>query len=346
MLLNQYDYNLPEDLIAQYPALSREQSKLLVLDKNTGRVTHKMFSDLPELLKPGDLLVVNNTRVFPARLIGYRKPSGGEAEIFLLTPHEDGTWDALSRPARRLKKGSVITFGGEILQAEIIEKGTEGHVRVRLIADGDIDAAVEQVGRTPLPPYIRHEPDESDRERYQTVYATQKGAVAAPTAGLHFTKNVLAKLENRGINRAEVTLHVGIGTFRPLSKKTAGKDTLHMEYCIVPEETVQAIHECRKNGGRVIAVGTTTARALESAARNSLLVPFTGWTDIFIKPPYTFRAVDSLVTNFHLPRSSLLMMASALAGRKRLLSAYQEAIRMRYRFYSYGDAMLISGGTG
>lgn len=342
MLLNQYDYDLPEELIAQHPVPSRAQSKLLVLDRNKGFIRHAMFSDLPGLLKPGDLVVVNNTRVFPARLTGRREPTGGAAEIFLLSPYDDGTWDALSRPARRLKKGSVITFGDDILQAEIIEKGTGGHVRVSLIAD-DVELAIEQVGRTPLPPYIRHEPDRRDKERYQTVYATHRGAVAAPTAGLHFTEDILSRLENRGIHLAMVTLHVGIGTFRPLSEEAAERESLHQEYCIVPEETVKAVHACRGNGGNVIAVGTTTARSLETAARDGSLAPFTGWTDLFIKPPYTFRVVDDMITNFHLPRSSLLMMASALAGRDRLLKAYQEAIKMRYRFYSYGDAMFITG---
>jgi len=316
----------------------------MVLDSERDIISHRVFSDIPELLKPGDLLVLNDTRVFSARLIGHKERTGGEVELFLLNHVDNGAWDALSRPARRLKSGAQIVFGEGILHADVINTGTDGHVTVRLQSNLPVDEAIDRVGVTPLPPYIRREPDSHDSERYQTVYARVRGAVAAPTAGLHFTRTLLNKLAKKGIENTPVTLHVGIGTFRPLSEQEAEKNHLHREYCIVPDETVRKVRTCRERGSRVIAVGTTTVRALESASSGGKTVPFTGWTDIFIKPPYAFTAVDSLITNFHLPRSSLLMLVSAFAGRERLLEAYNIAIREKYRFYSYGDAMLILGG--
>jgi len=342
--LNDFDYRLPTELIAQEPAAERDLSRLMVLDIAENTLRHRAFADFPEYLSAGDLLVVNDTKVFPARLIGKKAGTGGEVEIFLLSPSTDGTWEALSRPARRLKTGTVVEFGDGILRVEIVDKGGHGRVRVSLNADIPLEEAIDAVGKTPLPPYIRRDPSEDDRERYQTVYARERGSVAAPTAGLHFNKRVLEEITSRGISQASVTLHVGIGTFRPLSTDEAERDTLHDEYCTVPASTVDRIRECKRNGGRVFAVGTTTTRALEAAASGSGgLKPYEGWTDIFIKPPHSFKTIDCLLTNFHLPRSSLLMMVSAFAGRERILAAYEEAVSERYRFYSYGDAMLIIG---
>lgn len=342
MNLDDFSYDLPPELIAQEPAPTRDSSRLMVLERNGG-TRHLMFRDLPSLLRNGDVVVVNDTRVFPARLIGKRESTGGEAEIFLLSPREDGTWNALCRPARRLRPGGRVVFGDGSLTAEIVGKGADGHVTVRLESDGNLENALERFGKTPLPPYISREPEPSDRERYQTVYAENRGAVAAPTAGLHFTPQILGDLEAKGIGVERVTLHVGIGTFRPLNETEAKESTLHEEYCVVPESTVSALRKCRKSGGRIVAVGTTTSRALETASQDGGLAPYTGQTDIFIKPPYRFRSVDILVTNFHLPRSSLLMMVSAFMGRERMLEAYAEAVRQRYRFYSYGDAMILFG---
>ena len=344
MNLNDYDYNLPIEMIAQNPAEHRDKSRLMVLDINRESIRHRIFSSLPDYINQDDLLVVNDTKVFPARLIGKKEKTGGEIEIFLLRRYEERTWDALSRPAKRLKEGSLIFFGDGLLRAEVIEKGSNGHVRINLESENDIDVTIDKLGKTPLPPYIKREPDDYDRERYQTVYAQKRGAVAAPTAGLHFTDKILDELASRGVKKASVTLHVGIGTFRPLSEEEAKGCRLHSEYCSLSESTVRMVKECRTKGSRVIAVGTTTARVLESASTSGEIKTFDGWTDIFIKPPYKFRSVDSLITNFHLPRSSLFMMVCAFAGRERILTAYKKAIRQRYRFYSYGDAMLIIGG--
>ncbi len=344
MNLNEYDYNLPAESIAQKPAEYRDKSRLMVLNIADNSLSHRTFSDLPEYLDNGDLLVVNDTKVFSARLIGKKAVTGGEVEIFLLNRRDDGTWDALSKPAKRLRNGSEIIFGNGLLRAEVIEKGSNGQVRVMLDSAEDIDTAVDMLGKTPLPPYIRREADDYDLERYQTVYAQKRGSVAAPTAGLHFSDTLLDKLAYRGVKRASITLHVGIGTFRPLNDKEADSTKLHSEYCKVPLSTVRMVNECRGRDCRVVSVGTTTARSLESASAGGGIKPYEGWTDIFIKPPYSFRSVDSLLTNFHLPRSSLLVMVCAFAGRELILRAYSEAIREGYRFYSYGDAMLIIGG--
>lgn len=338
--LSDYDYTLPLDMIAQYPADERDRSLLMVLDRD-GAILHRTFRDLPSFLSPGDLLVVNDTKVFPARLLGRKNGTGGEVEIFLLHPAGNSSWEALSRPSRRLRDGAVVQFGDGILRATVEGRGERGHIKVRLESDGDISAAIDELGRVPLPYYIRREPDERDRERYQTVYACHRGAVAAPTAGLHFTREILDTLSERGIASASVTLHVGIGTFRPLTEEDAQGERLHREFCRINESVVSAVRSARERGGRVIAVGTTTARALETASPSGDLIAFEGWTDLFIKPPYRFRTVDALITNFHLPRSSLLMLVSAFAGRERLLEAYRIAVEERYRFYSYGDAMLV-----
>jgi len=341
--LNLYDYNLPSEMIAQKPAETRDKSRLMVLDIGRNSISHRIFTDLPDFLNQDDLLVINDTKVFPARLIGKKEKTGSAVEIFLLRSYDNGTWDALSRPAKRLKEGSLINFGNGLLRAEVINKGSNGHVRVNFESEYDINTAVDMLGKTPLPPYIKRESDDSDIERYQTVYAQKRGSVAAPTAGLHFTDKILNELVFRGVEKATVTLHVGIGTFRPLSENEAKSDKLHNEYCSVPQSTVHKVIECHMKGHRIIAVGTTTARALESASINGEIKPYEGWTEVFIKPPYKFRSVDLLITNFHLPRSSLLMMVCAFAGRERILNAYKVAIKEDYRFYSYGDAMLIIG---
>lgn len=342
MNLTEYDYRLPDKLIAQSPAGERDASRLMVLDLPGDETRHRRFSDLPELLGPDDLLVVNDSRVFPARLVGVKETTGAEIEIFLLRPNGSGTWEALCRPAKRVRAGTRVTFGEGVLNAEVVGKRDNGSVTVRLESSLPTDTAIDAVGRTPLPPYIRREAAAEDKERYQTVYARTRGSVAAPTAGLHFTESLLERIRSAGVKTASVTLHVGLGTFRPLDERTAAGDTLHGEYCIVPSETVDALERCRSAGGRIVAVGTTASRALETAADGSF-APFEGWTDIFIKPPYRFRSVDCLITNFHLPRSSLLMLVSAFAGRERILGAYREAVERRYRFYSYGDAMFIIG---
>jgi len=341
--LNDFDYTLPTELIAQEPARKRDESRLMVLDMGSDTLHHGTFSDLPEYVDAGDLIVVNDTKVFPARLTGNKEDTGGEVEVFLLRRGNDGTWEALTRPARRVKKGTAVVFGDGLLRARIIEKGEGGRVIVDLRAEIPVHEAIDRIGKTPLPPYIKREPTVRDRERYQTIYAKERGSVAAPTAGLHFSETVFEKLRKKGVAVASVTLHVGIGTFRPLTEKDAEKNTLHSEYCIVPGTTAAFVRECRARGGRVFAVGTTTARALETASTGGTIAAYEGWTDLFIKPPYSFKTVDCMVTNFHLPRSSLLMMTCAFGGRERILSAYREAVRKRYRFYSYGDAMLILG---
>lgn len=340
MNLDDYDYLLPPELIAQEPAGERDASRLLVLGAD-GEITHRVFREIPEFFSPGDLIVVNDTRVFPARLVGRKNGTGGGVEFLLLRPAPDGVWDVLARPAKRLREGMTVIFGDGVLRATVLEKGEYGHARVRLESENGVDDAIDRVGKIPLPKYIHREPVAEDRERYQTVYARVRGAVAAPTAGLHFTPAVLGSLAARGVRSATVTLHVGIGTFRPLTDEDAGKERLHSEYCLVPAVTAEAVRLTRERGGRVFAVGTTTVRALETASHSGAIGPFEGFTDIFIKPPYRFRSVDALITNFHLPKSSLLMLVSAFAGRERILAAYRAAVAEGYRFYSYGDAMLI-----
>jgi len=336
-----YDYTLPTELIAQVPAETRDRSRLMVLDRISDTLHHRTFSEIPVYLTTNDLLVVNNTRVFPARLIGKKIPSGGEIELFLLRSDDDTHWEALSRPARRIVKGTTVDFGDGLLRAEIMDKGDHGKVFVRLESKIPVREAINRIGQTPLPPYIKRRAEPEDRERYQTVYARHRGSVAAPTAGLHFSEHLLKTIRSQGVKIAEVTLHVGIGTFRPLSDEEAAGNTLHSEYCTVTDDTADLVRRCRESGGRIFAVGTTTTRALETASHDGDISAFEGWTDLFIKPPYRFRSVDCLVTNFHLPRSSLLMMVCAFAGREKILGAYSEAVKERYRFYSYGDAMLI-----
>lgn len=359
MLLSDFDYDLPHELIAQHPPAQRGQSRLLVIPRDGGPLQHRMFADLPAYLRgaselaAGDCLVLNDTRVIPARLIG-RRATGGQAELLLLRPVGPDTWEALARPARRLRPGYRLTFeapspsprsagASPALVAEIISTGLDGLRTVRLEYDGDLLSILDQVGRMPLPPYIhRDDPEAEDKSRYQTVYASQPGAVAAPTAGLHFTPELLATIESRGVSIARLTLHVGLGTFRPITVDNLEDHVMHSEWYSVSAEAAATVNASRAGGGRVIAAGTTVVRTLETVADESgYLQPGEGQTDIFIKPGYTFRAIDGMITNFHLPKSSLLVMVSAFMGRERILAAYHEAIANGYRFYSYGDATLL-----
>ncbi|MBR8827355.1 MAG: tRNA preQ1(34) S-adenosylmethionine ribosyltransferase-isomerase QueA [Gomphosphaeria aponina SAG 52.96 = DSM 107014] len=339
-LLSNYDYQLPPELIAQTPAIPRDSSRLLIVFSNTH--THGIFRDLPNWLLAGDLLVLNNTRVIPARLYG-RKSTGARLEILLLEEKQNNCWLALVKPGKRFKLGSEIIFDElGFLKATVLERdqATGGRILQFQIPTGkSFWDLLEQLGEIPLPPYITS--SEASPSQYQTVYAVQPGAVAAPTAGLHFTKELLEGLAAEGINQAYVTLHVGVGTFRPVEVKNITTHTMHQEWVEVSEETVAAIEKTKARGGRIIAVGTTVVRALEGAAASGGLLPFRGFTDLFIYPGYQWRVVDGLITNFHLPRSSLLMLVSALVGRERLLALYVEAIAHQYRFYSFGDAMLI-----
>jgi S-adenosylmethionine:tRNA ribosyltransferase-isomerase len=343
MDIAEFDYELPPEAIAQEPLPERDASRLLVLDRQAGRLRHQRFRDLPELLAPGDLLVVNRSRVFPARLLGHRV-GGGKAEILLLRRLDEGCWEALVRPGRRLRPGHQVQVGAELtVRIESEAFGAEGRRRVSLLVPAEEEAArIDRTGHVPLPPYIRREDRPADRDRYQTVFARESGSVAAPTAGLHFTPDLLCRLEARGIQRAEVLLHVGPGTFRPVRAARVEDHRLEAEPYCIPAETAAALAATRRRGRRVVAVGTTTTRALEaSAARHGEVVPETADADLVIVPGFRFRAVDAVVTNFHLPRSSLLLLVSAFAGREAVLAAYGDAIRAGYRFYSYGDAMLI-----
>ena len=340
MRVDDFDYELPEELIAQRPADPRDSARLMRLRRDTGRIEHRVFSELPQILAPGDLLVLNETKVLPARLIGVKAGSGGKVELLLLRRRSLDTWETLARPGRRLRPGAKVTFGSGELEAEILEELPSGGRLVRFAWQGTFEQALEKLGRMPLPPYIKAELAEP--ERYQTVYAKHEGSAAAPTAGLHFTPELLDRLADAGVGIARLTLHVGLGTFRPVAADTVEQHTMHAEYFEVPEACAAAVNEARRRGGRVIAVGTTVARTLETVAGEAGDVQAAGgWTDIFIYPGYRFRCVDALITNFHLPRSTLIMLVSAFAGRERVLAAYEEAKRLGYRFYSFGDAMLI-----
>ena len=342
MDVSQFDFHLPEELIAQSPLPHRSASRLMVLHRETGKLEHRSFSDLTVYLRPKDVLVINDTRVRPARLIGTKKATGGRVEILLLKPLGDDRWEVLAKPARRLKPGHAIRFGNGELQAVVEgESDVAGGRIVRLLYEAeDLEALLERLGEMPLPPYIRRRL--GDPERYQTVYARAVGSAAAPTAGLHFTPELLEALRARGVDIAAITLHVGLGTFRPVTAERVEDHRMHAEYYEVGEEAAERIRAARSQGGRVVAVGTTSVRTLESVAgMHGEIVPSRGWTDIFIYPGYRFRAVDALITNFHLPRSTLLMLVSAFASRQQILDAYREAVNRRYRFFSFGDAMLI-----
>ncbi len=338
--LEAYQYELPEELIAYRPAERREESRLLVLERKSGRIEHlPRFSEIEEYLREGDLLVLNDTRVFPARLPG-RKETGGRVEILLLRLPEPGKPVPALYRGKKLLPGYRVIFSEE-LSAVVLEKSPEGELKLLLEGPEDLLSAIKRVGKAPLPPYIKREPEAEDLLRYQTVYARKDGSVAAPTAGFHFSEELLSRLSERGVRRAFITLHVGYGTFAPIKTPDIRKHRIHQEYVEIPEETVRAVEETRARGGRVIAVGTTAVRALEWGAASGELLPRKGWCDLYIYPGFRFRVVQALVTNFHLPGSSLLVLVSAFAGRRLILSAYREAIRRRYRFYSYGDAMLI-----
>lgn len=339
MKKSDFYFDLPEELIAQTPLEKRDESRLLCLDKNTGSMEHRHFYDLPDLLQEGDCLVLNNSRVLPARLIGAR-PTGGAIELVLLRDLGDNRWECLSRPGRKTKPGQHILFGNGELEAIVEETAPGGNRIVRFLYEGIFLEVLERLGRMPLPPYIRAELE--NPERYQTVYAKELGSAAAPTAGLHFTQELLETIRAKGVRTEFITLHVGLGTFRPVKEDEIEDHEMHSEFCMIPPETAEAVNTAKKNGGRIIAVGTTSCRTLESFAKDDgTLEPSSGWTDIFIYPGYRFKCIDALITNFHLPESTLIMLVSALAGREHILNAYHTAVENRYRFFSFGDAMFI-----
>lgn len=356
MKTSDFDYELPPELIAQSPARERDQSRMLVLHRSEERMEHRRFSDIPEYLREGDLLVINDTRVIPARVYGRKAASGGKVEILLLEETAPGTWDILLHASRRPKVGSTILFGDGLASATLIADGEKGRAVIRVESARPWLDVVAEIGEPPLPPYIKRSEvsrlragasasqgdQKSDRERYQTVYAKYPGAVAAPTAGLHFTEEIFQTLEKRGVKKTTVTLHVGLGTFRPVDAEDVEDHRMEAERYVVPEETAAAIRACKARGGRVIAVGSTSVRTLETvAAEHGEVVACSGRSSLFIRPPYEFKVVAAMLTNFHLPRSTLIMMVSALATRELILKAYTEAVRERYRFFSYGDCMLI-----
>ncbi len=340
MKRSDFDFELPKELIAQTPLERRDASRLLVLERDSGAMQHRHFYELPEFLRPRDCLVLNDSRVLPARLIGRREPGGGVCELLLLTDRGGDVWECLVRPGKKLRPGARVTFGDGALRAEIEAEVAGGNRLVRFFYEGIFLEVLEQLGEMPLPPYIREKL--SDRERYQTVYCRDPGSAAAPTAGLHFTQELLGRIQDMGVQLCYVTLHVGLGTFRPVKEDDILDHEMHSEFCIVPEETARCVTETRRAGGRIIAVGTTSCRPLESfAAEDGTLRPGRGWTNIFIYPGYRFKCIDALITNFHLPESTLIMLVSALAGRENILSAYRTAVAERYRFFSFGDAMMI-----
>lgn len=340
MKTSDFYYDLPEELIAQDPLEDRSSSRLLVLDRKTGEREHRVFRELVEFLNPGDCLVVNNTRVIPARLMGVKEGTGAGIEVLLLKRCEDNVWETLVKPGKKARPGARISFGDGLLVGEVLEVVEEGNRRIRFTYEGIFEEILERLGQMPLPPYITHEL--KDKNRYQTVYAKHEGSAAAPTAGLHFTPELLKVIEDKGVRLAHVTLHVGLGTFRPVKVEDVTQHHMHSEFYMIEEEQAGLINETRAAGGRVICVGTTSCRTLESAAdENGVLHAGSGWTDIFIYPGYRFKLMDALITNFHLPESTLLMLVSAFAGKEQVMAAYEEAVRERYRFFSFGDAMFI-----
>ena len=333
-------YELPEELIAQDPLEDRSSSRLLVLDKETGEVSHHIFNEIVDYLEPGDCLVLNDTKVIPARLIGAKEDTGGRIEVLLLKRREDHVWETLVKPGRKARCGTRISFGGGLLTGEVVEIAEEGNRLIRFEYEGIFEEILDQLGQMPLPPYITHQLE--DKDRYQTVYARHTGSAAAPTAGLHFTPELLEIIEDKGVDIAKVTLHVGLGTFRPVKAENILEHHMHSEYFQIDAEAAEKINRAKEKGSRVICVGTTSCRTIESAAdADGRIKECSGWTDIFIYPGYQFKILDCLITNFHLPESTLIMLVSALAGREHTLSAYEEAVRERYRFFSFGDAMLV-----
>lgn len=333
-------YDLPEELIAQDPLLDRSSSRLMHLDKKTGEIQHTDFKHIVKYLKPGDCLVINDTRVIPARLYGSKIGTDAGIEILLLKRKENNIWETLVKPGKKAKPGTKISFGNGLLIGEVLDIVEEGNRLIQFTYDGIFEEILDQLGEMPLPPYITHKLQ--DKERYQTVYAKNEGSAAAPTAGLHFTKELLQQIQDMGVNIAHVTLHVGLGTFRPVKVDDVENHHMHSEFYVVEEDQAKLINETKKNGGRVISVGTTSCRTLESATdENGILQAKSGWTEIFIYPGYKFKMIDALITNFHLPESTLLMLVSALAGKEHIMKAYEEAVKERYRFFSFGDAMII-----
>ena len=340
MKTSDFFYDLPEELIAQDPLEDRTASRLLVLNRETGAIEHKIFSDVIDFLNEGDCLVINNTRVIPARLIGEKEGTGGKVEVLLLKRRANDVWETLVKPGKKLRPGARVTFGDGRLKAEILEIAEEGNRLVRFYYEGIFEEILDSLGEMPLPPYITHKLE--DKEMYQTVYAKFDGSAAAPTAGLHFTKELLSKIEEKGIKIASITLHVGLGTFRPVKVDDVNNHHMHTEWYEVNAEAADIINETKRNGGRVICVGTTSCRTIESVAdENGYMKAKTGETDIFIYPGYKFKVMDGLITNFHLPESTLVMLVSAFAGKENVLSAYETAVKERYRFFSFGDAMIL-----
>ena len=340
MLKSDFYYDLPEELIAQEPMEPRDASRLLVMDKATGALTDGTFRDIKSLLRPGDCLILNDSRVLPARLIGERMGTGAHVELLLLTPHGNDTWEVLAGPGRRAKPGNTISFGGGILTAKILEVMEDGNRLVKFSYEGNFYETLDRIGQMPLPPYIKKRLE--DGERYQTVYSRELGSAAAPTAGLHFTPALLDEVRQMGVEVAFVTLHVGLGTFRPVKEDEVENHKMHSEHYALPQETADVINRTRARGGRVIAVGTTSCRTLESVGlTDGVVKPADGWTEIFIYPGYQFQVLDGLITNFHLPESTLIMLVSALAGYDHTMHAYAHAVEERYRFFSFGDAMAI-----
>lgn len=346
MNVDLYDFDLPESLIAQTPLENRTASRLLTLNKDSGEMEHRTFSEIINYLHPGDTLILNDTRVIPARLFGVKEDTGAKAEVLLLHNLGDNRWETLVKPGKRLKKGAVIRFGDE-LSATIEEETDMGGRVIRFHYEGIFQEILDRLGQMPLPPYIKEKLE--DKERYQTVYAKHEGSAAAPTAGLHFTTELLEAIKQKGVRIGFLTLHVGLGTFRPMSVDVVEDHVMHAEYYSISQETAELINDTKKNGGRVIAVGTTSCRTLETVGNQfegKDLAASSGWTDIFIYPGYTFKVVDALITNFHLPKSTLVMLVSALAGREKIMEAYNEAVKQQYRFFSFGDSMFIYSDRG
>ena len=340
MKTSDFYYDLPQELIAQTPIEKRDTSRLMTLDRKTGAVEHHHFYELVDNLNPGDCLILNNSRVLPARLLGHRLPGGGACEVLLLIDRGDKTWECLVRPGRKMRTGARLSFGEGALTAEVVGELEGGNRLVRFDYEGIFLEVLERLGKMPLPPYIKEELQ--DQERYQTVYSKVVGSAAAPTAGLHFTPELLEKIAAKGVGIGYVTLHVGLGTFRPVKEDTIEGHEMHSEFCTIPQETADLINRTRANGGRCICVGTTSCRTMESwAGEDGHMEARAGWTNIFIYPGYRFKVMDALVTNFHLPESTLIMLVSAFAGREHTLAAYEEAVRERYRFFSFGDAMFL-----
>ena len=348
MKLSQFNFELPEELIAEYPVENRDESRLMVVHRDTGEIEHKMFKDVIDYINEEDVMVMNNTKVFPARMYGNKEKTGAKIEVFLLRElnRESLLWDVLVDPARKIRIGNKLYFGDdESLVAEVIDNTTSRGRTLRFLFDGtyeEFKAKITELGETPLPKYIKREVEESDEERYQTIYAKEIGAVAAPTAGLHFSRQLMKRLELKGVNFAEVTLHIGLGTFRPVEVEDLTKHKMDSEQAFITQECADEVNKAKKNKKKVIAVGSTAMRSIEtSVSTEGLLKPYEGWTNKFIFPPYDFSIADALITNFHTPLSTLLMMISAFGGHELMMSAYEEAVKEKYRFYSYGDAMLI-----